>query len=269
MLSLFNNGEIPLKRISGMELYRLGNRIDPLWRVKKEHTYSSIRRICEEARMELQHLLDGSEYSHVLELSKQPIERLISNLSGFLKFKDDWNESIGEFRCKRLQENLRDFEDKYSIDIKKGLMFIATPKGTHDLRLLLEHGERDFDKELPSVCPDAIPDIQAGTRCLVYDEFTAAVFHFHRAHEIVIEKYMEHRKLKIPDNPNLRKYISAIKTERNLPDGLIRLLEDAKKCRNPIMHPRIYVENLEDANSLYFIILKTVGIMARQMTQGN
>lgn len=265
MLSLFNNGGKPVKRVSGMDLYRFGNRIDPLWRIKKEDTYRDIGRICEEARLELQHLLGDSNYSHVLEFSKKPIEHLAKNLAGLVKFRHDKNEAIGEYEHKRLQDNLRDFEDKYSIDTKKGLMFVATPKGTHDLKLLLEHGERDFDKALPSVCPEAIPDIQAATRCLVYEEFTASVFHFHRAHEIVIEKYMKHRGLTIPDKPNLRKYISAIKTEKNLPDRLLELLEGAKECRNPIMHPRIYVENLEDANSLYFIVLKSVGIMAREM----
>ena len=257
-----------MKRVNGMDLYRFGNRIDPLWRVKKEDTYKDIRMICEEARKELNHLLAGSDYSHVLDLSKKPIERLIRNLSGFLKFRQDWNEAIGESGYRRLQEGLRDFEDKYSIDIKKGLMFLATPKGTHDIRLLLEQGELDFAEELPSVCPEAVLEIRAATRCLVYEEFTASVFHFHRAHEMVIEKYIEHLGLKIPDKPNLRKYISAIKTERNLPDGLIALLEDAKNCRNPIMHPRIYVEKLEDASRLYFVVIKTVGIMAREMAAG-
>ena len=144
-------------------------------------------------------------------------------------------------------------------------MFIATPIGTHDIRKLLDNGELMFNAELQTVCPEAIPDVRSGTRCLVYEEYTACVFHFHRAHEMVIERYMKHRKLTIPDNPNLRKYISALKTEKNLPDGLIRSLEDAKKCRNPIMHPRIYVDNLEDANSLFFIVLITIGMMVREM----
>lgn len=268
MLSLFNNGGKPVKRVSGMDLYRFGNRIDPLWRIKKEDTYRDIGRICEEARLELQHLLDSTNYSHVLDLSKKPIERLAKNLARLLKFRHEKNEAIGGYEHDRLQDNLRDFEDKYSIDIKKGLMFVATPKGTHDLKLLLEHGERNFDKALPSVCPEAIPEIQAATRCLVYAEFTASVFHFHRAHEIVVKKYMDHLGLEIPKNGTLTKYVSAIKTKKNLPDGLTRLLDLSKGCRNPIMHPEIYVEKLEDANSLYIIVLKSVGIMAREMAAG-
>ena len=72
MLSLYHNGDLPLKRVNGMDLYRFGNRIDPLWRINKENSYKDIRRKCEEARLELQHLLDGSDYSHVLDLSKKP-----------------------------------------------------------------------------------------------------------------------------------------------------------------------------------------------------
>ena len=267
MLSLFNNGEIPLKRINGMELYRLGSKIDPLFRIKTDDAYGDISSICRDARIELKNLIERSNYSHVLEDSKEPALMLIRALNSITGAQDK-DKQIDIAIYHNLQRRLNEFEDKYALDVKKGLMFIAAPKGTHDLRLLLEHGERDFDIALPSVCPEAIPDIQAATRCLVYDEFTASVFHFHRAHEIVIEKYMKHRSLTIPDKPNLSKYISAIKTEKNLPDRLLRLLEGAKECRNPIMHPRIYVESLEDANSLYFIVLKSVGIMAREMVVG-
>lgn len=108
-MSFFAYVNDPVKSVSGMDLCRFGNRIDPLWRIKKEDTYSDIGQICEEARLELQHLLG------------------------------------------------------------------------------------------------------------------------------------------------------------DLPDRLLRLLEGARECRNPIMHPRIYVESLEDANSLYFIVLKAVGIMVRKM----
>lgn len=265
MLSLFHSGELPLKRINGMELYRFGNRIDPLWRITKENTYKDIRRICEEARLELNHLLDGSDYSHVLDLSKKPVERLIRNLSGFLKFRQDKNEAIGEFEYKRLQENLREFEDKYSIDVKKGLMFVCTPKGTHDIRLLLENGEVDFPEELKSVCPEAIPDIRAATRCLVYEEFTACVFHFHRANESVIKRYMKFKNLVVPDNGYLRRYISAIKTVTNLPDGLIHALETAKKQRNPIMHPNVHVKDFEEANAMYLIVYTTIRLIVSDM----
>lgn len=256
-----------MKRVNGMDLYRFGGRIDPLWRIKKEDTYKDIHRICEEARLELNHLLDGSDYSHIIDLSKKPIENLIGKLSGFQNISPDRkNEKIGEFGYNTLQQNLRDFEDKYSIDVKRSLIFVCTPKGTHDIKLLLEKGELDFSDDLTSHCPEAIPDIRAATRCLVYEEFTGCVFHFHRANESVITRYMKFKNLDVPDKGYLSKYINRIKTVKDLPDGLIQILETAKKQRNPIMHPTVHVKDFEEANAMYLIVHTTIRLIMDDMT---
>lgn len=267
MLSLFNNGEIPLKRINGMELYRLGSKIDPLFRIKTDDAYGDISSICRDARIELKNLIERSNYSHVLEDSKEPALMLIRALNSITGAQDK-DKKIDTAIYHNLQRRLKDFEDKYALDVKKGLMFIGTPKGTHDIRILIDQGEREFPEKLKSVCPESIPDLREGTKCLVYEAYTASAFHFHRANETVVLRYMDHvGAVWNEDEKKLTAYIRALEKTRKVPEKLMTALWQSRDDRNDIMHPEIYVYDFEKSNALFLIVKVTITGMVREMTQ--
>ena len=267
MLSLFNNGELPLKRINGMELYRFGDKIGTLWKINKTDRYKDVHMACMDARIALENLIERSDYLHIVDRCKEPAKLLIKALSSITGARDK-DKQIDIAIYHNLRRRLQDFEPQYEGDIEKGLMFIGTPKGTHDIRMLIEQGECEFPEKLKSLCPEAIPDLREGTKCLVYEAYTASAFHFHRANETVVLKYMKHvgAVLGKNDDKNLSNYIRALKHTKKVPDKLAIALYNSRDDRNDIMHPEIYVYDFEKANTLFLNVKVTITGMVREMT---
>ena len=267
MLALFEKGTLPLKRINPMHLYRLGNRIDPIWRIKQDSRYRDITRICQEAVLELDNLLDGADYSHVLNYSKKPVAQLARTLTRIVGPQDNRNDAIGEFIYSRLQNELREFEDKFVMDIDEGLTFLATPKGLYDIKGMLDQGEKLFHERLGEICPDAIPDIREGAKCLVYETFAASAFHFQRAHEIVIRRYLVHTG-GVRGGKTLGQHIDNLETTGKVPNYVIQSLREVKKQRNPLSHGRSYVRNFRKALRLYHAVQDAIENMVDEMAAG-
>lgn len=269
MLSLFNNGEIPLKRINGMELYRFGDKIGTLWKINKTDRYKDVYMACIDARIALESLIERSDYLHIIDRSKEPARLLIRAL-GSITGAQDKEKQIDTAIYHNLRRRLQDFEPQYEGDIEKGLMFIGTPKGTHDIRMLIDQGDREFPEELKSLCPEAIPDLREGTKCLVYEAYTASAFHFHRANETVVLKYMKHVGAVVgkKEDKNLSVYIRSLERTKKVPKKLAIALWNSRDNRNDIMHPEIYVYDFEGANALFLNVKVTITGMVREMTAG-
>ena len=144
---------------------------------------------------------------------------------------------------------------------------MATPNVLYDIKTLLDAGEKLFPEELGTKCPEAIPDVKEGAKCLVYEVYTASAFHFHRANEHVVVSYMKFQGLTIPGDPNFGRYIRALKSTGNTPSDLTKALDIAKSYRNPIMHGESYVYTPDEAVNLFTVVRKTIGLIVREMAK--
>lgn len=256
-----------MKRINGMELYRFGDKIGALWRIEKTARYKDVHLACVDASGALTSLIERrSDYSHIFNGCKESAKLLNKALGSIIRAKDK-DRVIDPAIYHNLRRRLEKFDVRYEGDIERGLIFVGTPKGSHDLRLLLERGEVNFPEELKSVCPEAIPDIREGTKCLVYEVYTASAFHFHRANETVVMKYMGFVGARCNEEKNLASYIRALKNTRKVPHEIIRVLHDARDQRNPIMHPAMSVYDFKSADSMFTTVRGAITRMVREMTK--
>jgi hypothetical protein len=111
-----------------------------------------------------------------------------------------------------------------------------------------------FPDDLGAKVPAAIGDAREAMKCIVYELPTAAGFHLHRANESVLRKYFDtvSNGATPPDNPNVGIYLK-IMEDKKLGDEKVRAaLRDLNKLhRNPLIHPELSLENVDEAYALY------------------
>jgi hypothetical protein len=134
-----------------------------------------------------------------------------------------------------------EFEKNFEIERQNMKVFTVTPKGIHDIRLLIEKAEYKFESHTRSVFTErVIYDLRQAGRCLAFEVPTAMAFHVMRATETIIKDYYE----VLAGNPwpyaqrDWGRYIAELE---KLPDfspvitGRLREIKDLN--RNPLIHP--------------------------------
>lgn len=165
---------------------------------------------------------------------------------------------------------LQEFESVFKAEFSHGNLFLATKKGAYDIRTLIENGELLFPADFKELFPDALKDVQDGARCLVYEMYTAPGFHFHRANESVLLKYLESVGVEKPENRNMGAYIKALEPSdgaKIAPDEIIICLKNLKDLhRNPLIHPGHSIDNVDDALALINAIHTAITAMMKEIT---
>lgn len=148
--------------------------------------------------------------------------------------------------------------------------FSLQKKGAYDIRTLIENGELLFPTDFKELFPDALKDVQDGARCLVYEMYTASGFHFHRANESVLLKYLESVGVEKPENRNMGAYIKALEPSdgaKKAPDEIIICLKNLKDLhRNPLIHPGHSIANVDEALALINAIHTAITAMMNEIT---
>lgn len=206
----------------------------------------------------LNSFLHDDSFRDSLEVAVKPAQKLITEIDGVL---DRLTRHIptGDNAPKKiflepvefdLSTPLAEFEHVFKEEINIWNTFIVTPVGDYDPKLLVNDGAKFFEKAgLENLCPEAAEDLRAGARCLAFDLYTASGFHFHRANESVVLKYMEHLEAE-PKNRNLAEYIKALR-EKGASEEILACLSSLKDLyRNPLMHPEESIDNQLDAVAL-------------------
>ena len=182
------------------------------------------------------------------------------------------NEMLGEFELGQILGCVREFESVFRAEFRHGNLFLATPKGAYDLRMLITNGESLLPSDFLSLCPeDAHKDVQEGARCLAFELYTASGFHFHRANESVLLQYLEARDAEIPKykkNRNMGAYIKLLEKCNHPPKEIIACLTNLKDMhRNPLMHPEQSIDSFDEANALLGAIHTAVSAMLKEIKQ--
>lgn len=149
----------------------------------------------------LDSFLDDDSFKDSIKVTRVPARKLISEIDAIFTRAGKQSQE-GENFLEKLSSNpiefdlstsLAAFEHVFKEEINTWNTFIATPVAAYDVKALIDDGIKLFEgTDLETRCPEAVEDIKAGARCLAFDLYTSSGFHFHRANESVILKYMQH-----------------------------------------------------------------------------
>jgi hypothetical protein len=248
-------------RINGSFLYEMGYKIHALEGIKlTDHQAPTLGKawlplyVAESA---LEALLNQSIFQ--LRTSRQSGLELLTVVRNVFEKIDldpsDGNaDSVMEYTdFYSINEALRQFEAVLRAELSLLPIYMVTPKAGFELPTLIESGQACFPFELQLKVPEAVADIQQGTRCIAYELPTAAAFHLHRANESVLVKYFTHVSgiSKAPKRRNLGDLLKKME-DNNWGSAEVRAsLKNLKDYhRNPVIHAEMSVDTIEDAIGL-------------------
>jgi hypothetical protein len=253
------NGRLGKKmiRVDGYYLYKVSTQIHPLHGLQwfdEASSYGEVKYSLIIAEGALEPLLTRTVFQ--LRTSVQHGAILLEKIRELLKKIDaanDPSKTVTFQDLNPLQSALSEFEAVLAAELALIPLYVVTPKGGLDIGLLIEDGAAFFPQDIWQKVPEAIPDLQQGTRCIAYELPTAAGFHLHRANEAVLRRYWDAvtKGAPRPTNRSMGDYLAGLD---NLKAGdpkvkaALRVLKDLH--RNPLMHPEESLETVDDAIAL-------------------
>lgn len=199
-------------------------------------------------------LTNSSSFSSNLRTSRALGERLRVALVGIDELKD--GEEVPSFRTMLIAHYWKEYRTVLAAELDSMNIYIITNKGGFDTNALIEQGQLLFPPDLESKVPEALEDIRQGCRCLANETATAAAFHFFRALECVIIRYV-----RVFSNAEIEKksrslgvYIRYLEQSKKCEERVIAVLRQLKDLhRNPLMHPESHLDT-EAAISIVGIV---------------
>jgi hypothetical protein len=146
-------------------------------------------------------------------------------------------------------------------------VFIVTPKGLYDTKLLLENPEMEFPEKIRPLLPQQmLEDFKQAARCLAFEIPTACAFHVCRGTEALILEY--YKRLSGHSWKEKRKdwgiYVDHL-IKNGAPEKITtRLREIAKMDRNAYIHPDINV-TLDEAPQLFKLCAAVIFYMGQEL----
>ena len=169
-----------------------------------------------------------------------------------------------------LTTQARDFETILGAELQWGQLFLVQPKGGYELLQLTENGIVIFPATLAEKVPEAIQDANEAARCIAFELPTAAAFHLHRLHELVLRRFYDSVTggKPRPEKRNIGAYLDAMKGARVRDQKLLfSALAGLKDFhRNPVLHPDHRLDNVEEALALLGIINTVITYMLKAIS---
>jgi hypothetical protein len=189
-----------------------------------------------------------SHYSG-MTLCVEQINGLLSAVKALLPSKDQIERKLTSYEVVGVQQALNALETALSIQFSQVNTYRVTPKGTHDVKILIEASYETFGRYWYGMSELARGDWQSGARCLAFELPTACGFHVVRAMEAVIVDFLN-RTDKTPSRRDLYHYVQLMR-ELGTSEEATDLVEQIRKHhRNPLMHPEDVLD-VPTALSLY------------------
>lgn len=275
MSSARNRRGRPVQRVDGYYLYRVGYQLHQLSQLSggggifggESTKYVNARQQLYVAEAALVQLLYNSIFN--LRTSVQTGEALlvmVQQLKEKVSGDNDADKELEFFDVFPLQQVLGNFEQVLQAELALVPLYIVTRKGAFDTGLLIEAGRVIFPDNLEDKAPEAISDIEQGTRCIAFALPTAAGFHFHRANESVLKRYWDAVSggMDRPDSNNMGVYLAAMDKEKIGDDRVKASLRDLKDFhRNPLIHPDHSLETTDEAVALMNAVQSAVTNMLK------
>lgn len=158
------------------------------------------------------------------------------------------------------------FEKIMLAELSTMATYFVSEKGVYNTNKLIESADEMFPEEIRRVLTEndqAIRDIRAAGKCLVFDLGTAAGFHIARAVESVVLQYLEVLCPEVLHDPeakftrNLNGYITLAKNHGGDKTLCAALDQFRDLHRNPLIHPEAHIE-VNEAMRLLGIASSTI-----------
>jgi hypothetical protein len=242
-------------RVSGSFLYELGFRLHPLQSLNVDWTNGQVYAFSFLAESWVDTLLNNSVYK--LQTCYASGSELLGSLkefnTHFLKAETKADAKVDWWHQFRLTTQSKTFETVLLAEMATSHLYLVEPKGGYDLRQLTESGWVIFPPVLIEKVPEAIQDAKEAARCLAFALPTAAAFHLHRLHELVLRRYYDTvtSGAPRPANRNIGAYIDAMKNAHFKDPKVYSALANLKDFhRNPVLHPDDRLEDVQEAIAL-------------------
>jgi hypothetical protein len=254
-------GDRAVQRVDGYYLYQVGGQIHPLSELRAyampggyPTTIADARTALYLAEAALEPLITRSVFR--LRTSFQAGYTLLQAIRA-LKLQLDavppeqLSNAIQWVQVYPITSALTAFENVLGAEL--ALMPLYVVKAGFDTTVLIEYGARCFPDDVWTKAPDALPDLNHGTRCIAFELFTAAGFHLHRANEAVLRRYWDAvtKGAPRPASRNMGDYLNEMNTQKVGDEKVKAALKDLKDLhRNPLIHPEHSLETADEAIAL-------------------
>ena len=262
-----------MQRINGDYLYEVGAILRQIEQIEEtDQTKGSVWTIIYPARLQLDKLINDSVFSNHIKSSNMYASELLLKLEDMeidFSKSNNWNEPINNWEIGAMKNNFRKFEATILAELKNSPLYLASSKGGFDVTCLTDTGLLIFPNDLSIKVPPAVEDAKSGARCLAFELFTSAGFHFHRCAESVLRKYfdevagVENR----PSSRNIGDYLAKLNQLGAGDKKVIEALRGLKDLhRNPLMHPDVNLESADEALNLHAAVRAAIGYMLPSIT---
>ena len=152
-----------------------------------------------------------------------------------------------DFEAKRasIKDNASRLVMLLDTDLAHQQVYCVFPKRAYDIQILTSDATQIFSVAVQSaMTEEEIYNIREAGRCLAFELPTAAGFHFFRALDSILQRYVRAVKGSLPRNKNWGQYIKILE-ENGVDKKITSVLFQIKEFhRNPIIHPdeRLSVE---------------------------
>ena len=250
-------------RIDGFFLYTVGFHIHTLSAMQTGDSFADWFPRLHIARERLEGIL-ALPIKTARGATTRLLERLVAMTSDPQR-----QEALGVLEVSQITSALTEFE--YVLGNEMAIMdfYLVTKKGGYDTTSLIMEGVAFFPAELATKVPEAVPDVNEGTKCIAFELPTAAGFHLHRANESVLHRYYDAVTAGAPRpaGRNIGDYLRELE-KRKAGDPVVRsALKDLKDLhRNPLIHPEHSLDSVVDAVALMGSIVAVIVPMLKAIT---
>ncbi len=253
-----------MKRIDQNLIFRLGSNLRTLNAVRSEKDAFDVFMALNGAILILEAVL-GDE-SVDLRYSRPAAEALIETIdrvtSRIFKEKDKDGKTRLKFPKRsdipdhmlNFDIGIRTFETNLAAEFREAPTYYVPKRGAYDTVDLVDHAERILEPDLHTeMGSKAVTEFQAAGRCFAFGLPTATGFHVCRAVEAVLESYYKLFSGKTKTLHGWQDYIDALQKIADDPGAKAkpqkRTLHDLThlkdSSRNPIMHPRVILDDMD------------------------
>ena len=249
-------------RVTGYFLYNTGQRLHELHGLQYERPGVSATKHGDaflplyNAKDALSVLLTGSVFQlKTSYLVGKQLLAAIETLSLQIRAENDVSKELTFTQVFSVTKKLEEFEAVLSAEFELMPLYIIGQKSGFDTITLIDGGQICFPPELATKAPEAMLDIQQGTRCLALEAYTASAFHFYRATETILRKYWDviSNGAPHPKRKTMGAYLYAMgKLDVGDPKVKAALTSLKDLHRNPVMHPEYSIKDSNEAIALMY-----------------
>jgi hypothetical protein len=250
-----------MQRVDGSYLYKMGSQIHSLGEFRYQGSSSGPPTTMFEALLPLylaEAAIDGLVNRSVFRLKTsvnpgQALLEAVRALKTKIDQEPDKSKPLEFTDVYPISSTLTAFETVLAAEFALLPLYVVMQQSAFDMTVLIESGARCFPIDVVFKVPEAVADLEQGTKCIAFALPTAAGFHLHRANESVLRKYWDSasKGAAQPGNRTMGEFIAEMEKTKVGDPKVRSALKDLKNLhRNPLIHPEHSLGSVDEAIAL-------------------